>query len=96
MKNFHRFAKTVTKGEYGKEVIRPTFIKSTADQFITIKYSTEIVIYLTKLDWFPPVNSPKQLYNLEPYTEDDIVNPLKKKTQNSAQGDDKILYASLT
>ena len=32
-RNFHKFAKTVTKGEYGKEEISPTFTKGTADKF---------------------------------------------------------------
>ena len=95
-RNFHKFAKIVTKGEYGKEQLRPTFTKNTADEVFTNKYSKEIPIDQTKLDWFPPVNTPKEPYNLEPYTEDDIADALKKKTQNSAPGDDKILYAYLT
>ena len=47
---------------------------------------------MTKFDGY----SPKQIYNLKPYAEDDIVDALKKKTQNSAPGDDKILHAYLT
>ena len=95
-RNFFKFAKTVTKGEYGKEQIEPTFTKDTADEFYKDKYSKEIPIDLDKLDWFPPVNPPKEPYNLDPYTPEDIKDALKQKTQTSAPGDDKILYAYLS
>ena len=86
----------MTKGVYGKPTIAPTFTKSTADQTYTNKYSKELSVDLSKLDWFPAVQEPEVPYDLSPYTPEDISKALKMKNQTSAPGDDQILYAYLT
>ena len=52
--------------------------------------------YSKNLDWFPEVKPPTIEYNLEPYTAKDISDTLKTKSQDSAPGEDKILYGYLT
>ena len=95
-RNFHKYAKDVTKGIYGKTKIAPTFTKSTADQTYTEKYSHDLPVDITKLEWFPNVIEPEVPYDLSPYTAEDILKALKTKNQTSAPGDDQILYAYLT
>ena len=86
----------MTKGNYGKTSVKPTFTQSTANTYYKEKYSHSIPINIQNLDWFPDVPKPEVPYDLTPYTEDDIKEALKKKTQNSAPGEDQILYEYLT
>ena len=95
-RNFHKFAKDVVNGSYGKESLEPTYSESTAFNYYKDKYSKEVQIDLNKLDWFPKVQPPSIPYNLEPYTAEDVREALKSKNQKSSPGDDQILYAYLT
>ena len=95
-KNFYKFAKETTKGTYGKERKSPSYSKEEADQFYKQKYSKSVNIDTEKLDWFPKVSTPEIPYNLNPYNSEDIVATLKNKTQDSAPGDDEIVYKFLT
>ena len=95
-RNFHKYAKNVTKGVYGKDPLRPTFTKSTADHIYTEKYSKELLVDINKLDWFTKVQEPQVPYDMSPYTTEDVTKTLKLKNQTSAPGDDQILYAYLT
>ena len=95
-RDFLKFAKDVTKGTYGKPGVSPLYSKSTANAFYKEKYSQKTHIDTTNLEWFPKVNPPTTQYNLEPFTEKDISEALKNKTQDSAPGEDKILYGYLT
>ena len=95
-RNFHKYAKNVTKGVYGKDPLRPTFTKSTADHIYTEKYSKELLVDINKLDWFTKVQEPQVPYDMSPYTTEDVTKTLKMKNQTSAPGDDQILYAYLT
>ena len=95
-KNFHKFAKETTKGSYNKPKVKPTFTREEANRFYREKYSTENTIDLSKLSWFPQVEEPRVPYDLTPYTQDDITKTLKQKSQNSAPGDDEIIYRYLS
>ena len=95
-RNFHKFAKDVVNGNYGKESLEPTYSENTAFNYYKEKYSEKVEIDFNKLDWFPKVPPPSVPYNLSPYTEDDVKEALKGKNQNSSPGDDQILYGYLT
>ena len=94
-KNFWKTAKEVTNGTFGEPPSKPTFTKSTANQFYKEKYEKPTVINIEDLDWFPQVEPPTKEYNLSPYTPKDIKNALKKKNNNSAPGYDNIVYEYL-
>ena len=95
-RNFHKYAKDVTNGVYGNDSLGPTFTKCTADQVYTEKYSKELHVDTSSLDWFPNVPEPQVPYDLSPYTEEDVIKALKMKMKTSSPGDDQILYAYLT
>ena len=69
----------MTKGNYGKTPLKPTFTQSTANTYYKDKYSHETPINIENLDWFHKVQEPEFPYDLSPYTEDDIKEALKKK-----------------
>ena len=94
-KDFHKFAKQVTSGTYGKPPVVPTYSREEANIHYTEKYATEVTIDFSKLDWFPEVSPPNTPYNLAPYTPEDIKQALAKKCPTSAPGDDQILYGYL-
>ena len=89
-RNFHKFAKDVVNGSYGKERLQPTYSESTASAYYKDKYSKEVHIDLGKLDWFPEVQPPTVPYNLTPYTEEDVREALKGKNKSSSPGEDQI------
>ena len=89
-RNFHKFAKDVVNGSYGKESSEPTYSESTAFNYYKDKYSKEVQNDLNKLDWFPKVQPPCIPYNFEPYTTEDVREALKSKNQKSSPGDDQI------
>ena len=94
--NFHKFAKEVTEGRYGKKPQGPTYSREDANIYYKEKYSTEVTVDFTELEWFPEAPEPTTPYNLEPYTEDNIKEALEKKNPTSAPGDDHLLYGYLT
>ena len=94
-KDFWNTAKQVTNGTFGEPPSRPTFSKSTANQFYKEKYEKPTVINIEDLEWFPSVEPPTKEYNLSPYTPKDIKMALKKKNKNSAPGYDEIVYEYL-
>ena len=94
-KDFWKTAKSVTEGTFGKPNQGPTFEKSTADQFYKNKYEKSTTINPEDLDWFPTVAKPSIPYNLSPYTPKCIRNALYKKCNNSAPGEDDIVYLYL-
>jgi len=91
-KNFFKFAKEVTQGTYGKPSNSPTYSKEKADKYYTDKYSKAEEVDLDKLDWFPEAQAPQIPYDLSPYSAEDIQTTLKNKKQDSAPGDDEIVY----
>ena len=93
--DFHKFAKQTTNGTFGKPPVIPTFSQEEANTYYKGRYSTDVPIDLSKLDWFPSVEPPTTPYNLSPYTSEDIQKALSKKCPNSAPGDDDILYGYL-
>ena len=95
-RNFYKFAKEITNGTYDKPPVVPTFSKEEANEHYTTKYSKESYIDLTQLSWFPKVAAPVKSYDLTPYTSENIREALTKKTQDSAPGDDEILYDFLS
>ena len=94
-KNFWKTAKDVTRGTFGREEPAPTFSKTIGDKFYKNKYEKEVTIDPESLKWFPKVDMPKVPYNLTPYKPKDIVKALSKKDQNSAPGEDGIVYEYL-
>ena len=94
-KDFYKFAKQVTSGTYGKPPVVPTYSRDKANIHYREKYSTEVAIDLSSLDWFPEVAPPTVPYNLTPYTSEDIHEALAKKCPHSAPGDDQIMYGYL-
>ena len=95
-KDFFKFAKETTNGTYGKPRISPSYSNSTANTYYKEKYTSQTHIDTTNLNWFPEVNPPTKDYNLEPYSAKDVSDALKNKSQDSAPGEDKILYGYLT
>jgi hypothetical protein len=93
--DFHKFAKAITKGTYGKPTVRPTFSCEEANKFYSDKYSTHTTVDPNELLWFPEVSLPTVPYDLSPYTPEDIYSALRNKTPDSAPGDDEILYGFL-
>ena len=94
-KDFWTTARDVTNGSFGKPRSKPTFDKCTADQHYKDKYEKEVQIDLEGLSWFPKVEAPSAPYNLSAYTPKDIRQALYKKCNNSAPGEDGIVYAYL-
>ena len=94
-KDFWKTSKSVTEGTFGKPNQGPTFEKSTADQFYKNKYEKSTTINPEDLDWFPTVAKPSIPYKLSPYTPKCIRNALYKKCNNSAPGEDDIVYLYL-
>ena len=93
--DFWGTAKSVTNGTFGQETSGPTFDKSTADKFYKEKYQKVVDIAQEDLAWFPTVEEPSVPYNLSPYTPRDIKHALYKKSNNSAPGEDEIVYQYL-
>ena len=94
-KDFWTTARDVTNGSFGKPRSKPTFDKCTANQHYKDKYEKEVHIDLEGLSWFPKVEAPSAPYNLSAYTPKDIRQALYKKCNNSAPGEDGIVYAYL-
>ena len=78
-KDFWKTAKQVTNGTFGESESKPTFNKSTADQFYKSRYENPTEIKLENLSWFPSIDPPTKEYNLTPFTPKDIKIALKKK-----------------
>ena len=94
-KNFHKFAKEVTKGIYNKPKIESMFSLEEANEY-TGKYSTSATINLDDLEWFPKVAEQSVQYDLSPFCSQDISKTLQMKTQDSAPCDDELLYGFLS
>ena len=94
-KDFWKTARDVTNGSFGKQSTGPTFDKPTADNYYKTKYEHKVPVNLEDLKWFPQVDAPSIEYNLKPYTPKDIKHALFKKCNNSAPGEDGIVYGYL-
>ena len=94
-KDFWKTARDVTNGSFGKQSTGPTFDKPTADKYYKSKYEHKVPVNLEDLKWFPKVDAPSIEYNLKPYTPKDIKHALYKKCNNSAPGEDGIVYGYL-
>ena len=91
-KDFWSSARNVTNGTFGTQSSQPTFEKSTADEYYKNKYENATIIDYDELKWFPKVDKPSVSYNLSPYRPKDIKHALYKKSNNSAPGEDDIVY----
>ena len=91
-KDFRSSARNVTNGTFGTQSSQPTFEKSTADEYYKNKYENATIIDYDELKWFPKVDKPSVSYNLSPYRPKDIKHALYKKSNNSAPGEDDIVY----
>ena len=93
--NFWKCAKDITNGTFGKDNNKPTFSKEEVQRIYKEKYETPVIVNPKDLEWFPKVNGPSVPYNLEPYTPKDIKLALMRKANQSAPGDDGIVYLYL-
>ena len=94
-KNFYKYSKRAVNGSLYKEEIVPTFDSSTANAYYSKKYGMTNPIDKEKLAWFPTIEAPKVAYNESPITPKVVKAVLKKKSPNSAPGEDGILYGFL-
>ena len=89
---FFKFAKAITNGTLGKDLISPTFSRDSANSFYKTTYSTPVTVKESDLTWFPEVATHTVPYDLTPYTAGMIKEALNKNCGTSAPGDDTILY----
>ena len=66
-----------------------------ADQYYPGKYSSPVIIDPVHLFWFPKVEKPSVEFDLSPIIPQRIREILKKKSANSAPGEDGLLYGTI-
>ena len=94
-KEFWRFAKEACNENLGKEQIKPTFDKVSADRFYKNKYSTPNNINIDELNWFSPVKDPSLNFQKIRITPGQIKQILKVKSATFVPGEDDIMYGML-
>ena len=92
---FFKFAKSACNGTLDSDLPAPEFSKAEADKFFSERYSKEVPIDLTKLDWFPEASPPEAPYPETAITPRLVKHILKGKRADTAPGEDGLLCGIL-
>ena len=94
-KNFYQFAKDACNGDLDKDKVQPKFGKEEVFKFYSDRYSSPGELDTSKLDWFVPAAEPVFRYDQASIRPCEVKNILKKKSPNTAPGEDGLLYGVL-
>jgi hypothetical protein len=95
--HFWEFSQKLCKGTLDKEACKPTFSKSTADNYYPQMYSSATTFNPSSLSWFPRLHEPTDHipFFLGPIKPKEIKKLLMQKKSTSAPGPDGITYGIL-
>ena len=92
---FFKFAKSACNGTLDSDLPGPEFSKADADKFFFERYSREVPIDITKLDWFSVPNQQEAPYPETTITPKLVKQILWNKNADTAPGEDGLLCGVL-